>query len=114
MTGRLSVLGAVVTAGGIDKASAEPRSVVVVRYRDGKRYAALVDISTEAIQAEESVPFYLAPNDVVFVPRTRVDVLAQWVDDHVNRLVPAGFQYSQPGFVGGSTVGYETPNTRLR
>ncbi len=114
MIGRMTVLGAIMSAGGFDKLSAETSNVVIVRYKDGNRYAAMVDLSTKSIRQVESAPFYLAPNDIVFVPRTKIDVAAQWVDDHFNRLIPEGFRYTQPGKVGGSTIGYTVPDSRSR
>ena len=32
--------------------------------------------------------FYLFPKGVVFVPRTRIAMLNQWVDQHINKIIP--------------------------
>ncbi len=90
MSGRMTVLEAIMQAGGFDKTSAKMNSVVVIRHRDGKQYARSINLN-KALQKPESDPLYLAPCDVVFVPRTAIDRLDQWVEKYVNQIVPRNF-----------------------
>jgi len=87
MEGRLTVLGAIMEAGGFLKQSARMSNVIVVRERDGKQHATSVNLN-KALQRRESGPFYLEPYDIVYVPRTRIDRVDQWVDQHINQIVP--------------------------
>ena len=49
----------------------------------------------------------LEPEDIVFVPRTTIVRVGQWVDQHINKVVPrTGFRYAVP--VGSGTVGIDT------
>lgn len=90
MTGRLTLLEAIMQAGGPLKQSARLAKVVVVRQKDGKRYARAVNIK-KALEKAESDPFELAPFDVVFVPRTSIDRIDQWIDQHINQIIPRNF-----------------------
>ena len=84
---RLTVLEAIMTAGGFDVQSAELSNVLVIRHKDDKRYIASLDIEN-IFKKNESESHYLAKNDIVFVPRTRVVELNQWLDQHITQLIP--------------------------
>jgi len=91
----MTVLQAIHQVGGFMKKTAQYDNVIVVRYANGKRYATSVDLK-RALSVYETDPFYLAPGDVVFVPRTKIDALNQWVEQYLENLVPEGFNYSSP------------------
>ena len=48
----------------------------------------------KALQEPNSDPCYLEPSDIVFVPRTAIDRVDQWVDQYINQVVPRNLQYS--------------------
>ena len=87
MQGRMTVLEAIMQAGGFNKATAKLANVVVVRQRDGKYFARSVDLR-KAIEQPESDTFVLEPRDVVFVPRTAIDKVDQFVDQYINQIIP--------------------------
>lgn len=109
INGRLTVLEAIMKCGGFRKQSAKMSSVVVIRQRDGKQFAQSLDLR-QAIEDPQSEPFYLEPYDVVFVPRTAIDQLDQWVDQYINQIVPRsvhfGFQYdlNPPDYSDGNGI----------
>jgi polysaccharide export outer membrane protein len=90
INGRLSVLEAVLMAGGQVRETAKSGTAVVIRYADNKRHATVVDLSP-ALKGKPHQPFLLAPNDIVLVPRTRISRANQWVDQYINDLLPATF-----------------------
>lgn len=90
MTGKMTLLQAIMQAGGFDKRSAKMNSVVLIRQKDGKQYAKSFDLR-EILKNPESDTVALAPFDVVFVPRTAIDRVDQWVDQYVNSIVPRNF-----------------------
>jgi protein involved in polysaccharide export with SLBB domain len=91
ITGPLTLLEAVMFAGGPNNRSARLRDVILVREKDGVRYARTVDLRDSFNQSEsESIP--LQPYDVIFIPRTAIDRLDQFVDQYINGLVPRNFQ----------------------
>jgi protein involved in polysaccharide export with SLBB domain len=104
----MTVLEAIMAAGGPLVRSAELGNVVIVRHRDNRRYGGAVDLS-EAFRGHEGKPFYLEPQDIVFVPRTRISEINQWIDEHITRMVPQfGFFFSVPA--GTTTIGINTSN----
>ena len=58
-------------------------------------------------------PSPLEPHDFVFVPRTKITKVNQFIDQYINKMVPQfGLFYSQPA--GGGTIGIDTSTTRPR
>ena len=110
MPGRLSVLSAVSLAGGFDFREAEVHNVVVIRHEGNQRYGYSLNLAP-TLRGEETEPFYLKPQDIVYVPRTRIAKINQFVDQHISGLVPqTGFQYSVP--MGAGTIGIDTSSRR--
>ena len=104
MPGPITLLEAIIQAGGLDLAQAEVRNIVVIRHEGDLRYGYAVDLE-RALQGSESRPFYLRPMDIVYVPQTRIAKAGQWVDQHINQLVPeVGFTFSRVH--GDTVVGY--------
>lgn len=106
MPGSMTLLEAVMQAGGFDFETAEVRNVVVIRHTADGRFGYSVDLLA-AIEGEVTRPFYLAPQDIVFVPRTTIVRVDQWIDQYINQIVPkTGFSYSSAS--GGVTTGIDT------
>jgi hypothetical protein len=74
-------------AGGFDTNSAELSNIVLVRQIDNKRYATAVDFK-DALNNENDL-LYVAARDIVYVPRSRIDEVDQWVDQHITKLIPS-------------------------
>ena len=105
MPAELSVLEAILQSGGFDKFLAEPANVVVIRLHEGGRQAFLVDLE-KAWRRESSDRFLLQPGDIVHVPQSKIAQLDQWVDQHINRLIPqVGLRYGQDLGSGSVSVG---------
>jgi protein involved in polysaccharide export with SLBB domain len=85
--GRLTAMDAIMQAGGFLKRSAKMSTVVILRHANGKRYMRTIDLKA-ALKDPTSDPFYLQPYDIVFVPRTAIDKIDQWVDQYINDIVP--------------------------
>ena len=87
MPGPMTALEAIMEAGGFDLRAAERKSVIVIRYSGGQRRAYMLDLK-KAIAGKETKPFYLKPKDIVHVPRTKIAKLNQWIDQHINKIIP--------------------------
>jgi protein involved in polysaccharide export with SLBB domain len=87
MPGSMTLMEAIVEAGGFDERNANAENVLVVRYENGKRRVYAVNLKP-AVQGKPVEPFYLRPKDVVYVPQTRIAKLGQWVEQHINAIVP--------------------------
>ncbi|MCC6694675.1 MAG: polysaccharide export protein [Candidatus Hydrogenedentes bacterium] len=85
--GQLTALEAIMQAGGPRKQSAKMNSVVIVRQQDDRQYATTIDLR-ESLESPESIAFELAPRDIIYVPRTAIDRVDQWVDQYINQVIP--------------------------
>lgn len=107
----LTALEAIMQAGGFDDRRAEIRNVLVIRHKDGQRYGASLNFK-DALQGKEFPNFYLEPQDIVYVPRTKITQVGLWIDQHINSLLPRfGLTFLTP--VGTTTVGISQPTTIL-
>ena len=93
LKGTLTPLEAIMQCGGFIKESAKLNTVVVIRERDGKQYAIALNLR-KSLQQPESTPFYLQAHDVVYVPRTAIDRVDQWVNQYFNNIVPKNLHYT--------------------
>lgn len=89
--GRLTIWEAIIKSGGILNRSAKISNVLVIRRIGDTQYARTVDLRGEFKNAETEA-FYLQANDIVYVPRTKIDRVDQWVDQYLNQTIPAWLQ----------------------
>ena len=90
-------------AGGFNLQTAELKNVVIIRQRDGKHYGTVLDFQ-DVLKGKDERTFYLEPRDIVYVPRTKIADLNQWVDQYLTKMVPqVGLIYTRP--LGDGTVG---------
>ncbi len=90
ISGNLTALEAIMTVGGFDMANADPSSVVLIQNIGNKRYVSLLDLKS-VFKTPESEQYFLRHNDMLFVPRTRIARLNQWVAQHITGLMPPSF-----------------------
>lgn len=103
LPGTMTVLEAIMKAGGLDLHEAEPANVVVIRHRNGQRHGYSVNVKP-ALEGKPIEPFYLEPQDIIYVPRTKIAKLNQWIDQHINKLIPdTGLFFRQTN--GNTTIG---------
>lgn len=96
----LSPLQAIIAAGGF-KDTAQPESVILIRTggSDNNIVSRRLNL-TEAITDGIKEPIYLAPHDVVFVPKSAIADVNLWVQQHITDIIG-------PFFRGvGGTMGY--------
>jgi len=62
--------------------------------KGGIRVACKIDMKSNLDGKTIHEPFYLQPQDVVFVPRSGIAKIDQWVDQHINKVVPRFFYLS--------------------
>jgi len=84
----ITVLEAVMAAGGFNEKEAKLENVMVVRHRKGKWHGYAID-ATEVLAGQEENVFYLEPMDIVYVPRTRIVKVNQWIEQYISRMLPS-------------------------
>ncbi|MHC5053307.1 MAG: polysaccharide biosynthesis/export family protein [Planctomycetota bacterium] len=96
MPGRMTALEAIMLAGGFDAETAETRSVLLVRRGgDGVYRGTRLDLK-RAIDGGLAPAVHLRPLDILYVPRTRIVKINQWISQHVSSLVPRlGLTYTK-------------------
>jgi len=98
----------VMTVGGFNMTTAATDSVIVMRQVDGKRVGYKVNLH-DALVGGEHNSFALAPKDIVFVPRTAIVNVDNFVEQYFNNVVPqTGIVYTQTS--GNHTLGIDTSN----
>jgi polysaccharide export outer membrane protein len=105
MPGRMTALEAIMASGGFNMEKAEIGNVLVIRHKNGVRYGGSLNFKP-ALKGEEAPNFFLEPNDIVFVPQTSIAMITQWIDQHINQIIPVGFTLTQTR--GNTTVGIDT------
>lgn len=93
----MTVLDALMEGGGWLPTTAAPSQVAVYRLDQTKgiRVGTTVDVKKE-VESSYSKPFYLAANDIIYVPESDISKANRWVEQNINSIVPA------PGVVGVS------------
>jgi polysaccharide export outer membrane protein len=87
LPGELTALEAIKKAGGFKVPSADLKNVLLVRQKDGKEYGCLLDIS-KVLEGQESQSVFLQPHDIIYVPPTGITQVNNWVEQHINRMLP--------------------------
>ena len=113
MPGPMTVLQALMEAGGPSMRTATTRHIVIIRQKNGQEYGCAVDLRG-TLEGNVSQPFFLQPLDVVYVPRSGITKVNQWVDQYINKVVPqTGFSYFAPiGPAGAARLGIDTSGIR--
>lgn len=87
MPAPLTVLEAIIHAGGFDLDQADSEQVVVIRQSGGSRRNFLVNVKDQ-IHAPSVQSFVLEPRDIVYVSRTRISDVDLWVQQHLYKILP--------------------------
>ncbi|MCP4697873.1 MAG: polysaccharide export protein [Gammaproteobacteria bacterium] len=77
---KMTVLKAIMASGGFNMRTANLSSVVVIRHVDDKQYATTLNLK-EALSSPENDSFYLAAQDIVFVPSTTTTRVKRWINE---------------------------------
>jgi polysaccharide biosynthesis/export protein len=85
--GSLTVLEAIMDAGGFNMASAKPQNVVILR-RQGEKWQGKVVNLSKPLKGDTDSLCELGPRDIVYVPRTNITKVDQWIDQHINKIIP--------------------------
>lgn len=109
--GNMTALEAVMTAGGFDVTTADTSSVVLLQNIGGKRYASILDLKS-SFSNPESDQYFMRPNDMLFVPRTKIVRLNEWVAQHITGLVPEALNVTRTrtGLSHTNTIGFSPIN----
>lgn len=95
--GQLTLLQSIDEAGGFLN-SANKEQVLVLRKTPDGRYRTL-QVNVENVLKNQSAELYLQRHDIIFVPKTQIARVDQFVDQYINSIIPHaitgvfGYQY---------------------
>ncbi|MGB8472935.1 MAG: polysaccharide biosynthesis/export family protein [Candidatus Acidiferrum sp.] len=104
LLGKMSVLDALISAGGL-KPTGTSNSVILLRRRSDGTPEMLQKISLRSVknQPPQAAQIFLQSFDVILVPQKRIAKVDRWVDQYLRQTVPlqmnAGFNYLLNGGV---------------
>lgn len=92
LPGQMSVMQAVLASGGFNTTFAAAKQVLIIRAVDGKARGYSINLE-DALLGGEHTDFMLQPQDIVYVPRTPITNVDNWVDQYISKIIP------QTGFI---------------
>lgn len=96
---RMTPFQAIMQAGG-SASTAQMKQVLIIRNGTPEdREVFGIDLSDESLEQRSTRQFYLKPFDVVYVPKSRIAKVNQYVDQYINKLIPIDF-------VGSAGINY--------
>jgi len=87
MPGDMTAAEAIMEAGGFDMEEARLDNVIVIRQTGGRWQGFKMNLKS-TMDGDGAAPFYLHPRDIVYVPRTKIAKVDQWIEQHINKLIP--------------------------
>lgn len=100
----MSVMQAIMAAQGLLDTARTHEVVVIRRSPDGRPMMRTVDLDALTHRGDPRQDIVLRPTDTIFVPKSSIAEVDQWVDQNLNQAIPftKGFSYSitnNPGVV---------------
>lgn len=99
LNGRMGTAAAIFNAGGL-KPTAKTKEIVILRNSGGNK-AEVTRLDLEAVLTKGAPDLELRPFDVVFVPKTRIAKLDQFVDQYIRQLQPIALNLGFTYLLGG-------------
>lgn len=101
---KITILEAIMDAGGFVTPTAKLTSVLLIRRENGKWHGYRLNLE-EMLQRGTVSQIELQPSDIVYVPRTTITKIDQFVDQYINKMIPIlGPSYSKPVGDGSLTI----------
>jgi polysaccharide export outer membrane protein len=89
LTGNLTVMQAIVDAGGLTR-MAKNKDIIVIRR--GSDYKPLPrKINLEALLEGNEKDIRLQPYDIVYVPKSKIDNINEWINKYIRLMIPIPF-----------------------
>jgi protein involved in polysaccharide export with SLBB domain len=109
--GSLTLLQSVVAAGGF-LPTANEEQIIIIRAQGEGQFRAY-QRNADMVLNNKSSDLYLRPHDIIFVPKTRIAQVDQYVDQYVNQIIPravvTNFGYTFFNSVGSNTTVQTVP-----
>ena len=87
MPSTMTVLEAIMYAGGFNLENAEMQNVMIIRQKEG-RYTGYALNFRDTLGGSDAQAFTLEPRDIIYVPKTRITDVDQWLAQYIYKLLP--------------------------
>lgn len=94
LLGPLTVLQSIAEAGGVKDTAKTDRILIIRKSKDNKPQAIEVNLDEIRKAADGSQNVLLAPYDVVYVPKSTIANVNQFIDQYIRRNIPIPFGVS--------------------
>jgi polysaccharide export outer membrane protein len=93
LTGFMTVLQGISQAGGLKETARIHEAIVIRRQADNTPYVMTVDLEKAIDGTDTSQDIALMPLDIVYLPKSHIANINQWVDQYVRRMLPIPFYF---------------------
>jgi protein involved in polysaccharide export with SLBB domain len=97
--GGLTALRAIVRAGGFRNTGASSNVVILRDQQSAEPLFLTLDLEAD-LKGAAGHDIVLRPNDIVFVPKTRIAKIGQFVDQYIRQLIPVTLSLGVSYYVG--------------
>jgi protein involved in polysaccharide export with SLBB domain len=97
--GGLTALRAIVRAGGFRNTGASSNVVILRDQQSAEPLFLTLDLAAD-LKGAAGHDIVLRPNDIVFVPKTRIAKIGQFVDQYIRQLIPVTLSLGVSYYVG--------------
>jgi polysaccharide biosynthesis/export protein len=84
---RISAFEAIMMVGGFNIDTANLENILIIRYENGVSHGYKLNLR-KTLEGRESSPFFLEPNDVIYVPKNNITIANRWVTRYINGIIP--------------------------
>ena len=91
LTAPMTVVQSLAEAGGVKDTAKTSELVVIRRGPDAKPVALVMNLEKVLDGSDMGRDLYLMPNDIVYVPRSRIANVNLWLDQYIRRNIPIPF-----------------------
>jgi polysaccharide export outer membrane protein len=97
LTGELTVMQSIIDAGGLKDSAKKTEIIVIHRGYDYKPVPCKINL--ERLLAGQEKDISLQPFDIVYIPKSKIDNVNEWVRKYVRNMIPIPFNV---GYYWGS------------
>ena len=88
LTGPMTVMQSLAEAGGVKETARTGDIVIIRRGPDAKPLTLVMNLEKVVDGSEVGSDLYLMPNDIVYVPKSRIANVNVWVDQYIRKNIP--------------------------
>lgn len=97
LSGKITALQAIIQAGGFLNTAALSNIIILRNQGSGNPMFRILNLKRDLVKHSQTTDILLQPYDVIYVPKTTIAKIGQFVDQYIRQLIPVsttfGFSY---------------------